>query len=788
MELAKHSSNRATISSLVAAHNRIHSPILRMGGTEATAVSMSTHPRRHARAIANTLRLAVGVILLQSSGDSVNAAESETQSGIRMWVDPATPDDRQTYISTRGEQWELVMSDEFNMPNRSFKPGDDHMWTSIDKPDGVNAALEVYSHNMTSTACDDDGTCYFYIKAMDEVTTLRLWNNYKNPPGYQTTTFHYRAAMVQSWNKFCFQGGMVEVRAQLPGAVSPESGNPDIAAGPSGHALSKAYYPTWPGIWMMGNLGRAIFSASTNRMWPFSYSECNDDAFLSSNQRISACDPNPGSGMNPFQGRGAPEIDILEGGGSDVSSSIQLGPGMPQEYRIMYATDDPNPGCVYSASCTTPGANAPDLPTALYKSKRGHKSWYQGLRYASNNFCSADAKAKQSYTTVKANVDKGITENSCTVANCAGSRDPNADLGFIDGSTTDYWGINTNGTCFPLMNGYTGAYLCSPGNPSPLCEKTDVPQSDGVKVFEYQMDAISSNWPLHVAAYTSYLTYQLEWVMGDTGYVRWMLAGQPLFEIPASSIVNPPQNAAKSNPKKLMIEEPLYLILNVALSSTWGTKPPNPGDVCRGDGKDSVTNKICDSFPMYMKIDYIRVYQDTSKNSTMAVGCDPKTHPTKQWIQDHIEEYEDFDNPAIDVSGKAFCRDDDDCTLSRNRTRVQTGSCVRSRCRCKGSSWTGPRCTTALGAVESSDGSALKIDSSYGPPWFVALGTSGLTIVVTLLAVYFSLMAEKKNGANERKKQTLMQPKSAMSITSGSDVGLAGSKGPRENNYSTNFV
>src|SRR5688572_5202376 len=108
----------------------------------------------------------------------------------------------------------------------------------------------------------------------------------------------YRAAMVQSWNKFCFQGGMVEVRAQLPGAISNASGNPDIAAGPRGHATSKAYYPTWPGIWMMGNLGRAIFTGSTNRMWPFSYNECNDDVFLSSNQRISACDPNPGSGMN----------------------------------------------------------------------------------------------------------------------------------------------------------------------------------------------------------------------------------------------------------------------------------------------------------------------------------------------------------------------------------------------------------------------------------------------------------------------------------------------------------
>ncbi|KAL7687536.1 putative beta-glucan synthesis-associated, SKN1 [Plasmopara halstedii] len=37
---------------------------------------------------------------------------------------------------------------------------------------------------------------------------------------------------------------------------------------------------------MMGNLGRAIFSASTNRMWPFSYNKCEPDLFDPKNQRI----------------------------------------------------------------------------------------------------------------------------------------------------------------------------------------------------------------------------------------------------------------------------------------------------------------------------------------------------------------------------------------------------------------------------------------------------------------------------------------------------------------------
>uniref|UniRef100_K3X0I0 GH16 domain-containing protein n=1 Tax=Globisporangium ultimum (strain ATCC 200006 / CBS 805.95 / DAOM BR144) TaxID=431595 RepID=K3X0I0_GLOUD len=680
----------------------------------------------------------------------VSGVEFATKSGIATWVDPATPADRQSYMSTRGEQWDLVMSDEFNTPGRSFKPGDDHMWTSIDKPDGVNAALEVYSHNMTSTECDASGRCYFYAKAVEETTTLKLWNDYKNPPGYQTTTFYYRGGMMQSWNKFCFQGGMVEVSVQLPGVVSASSGNPDITGSPNVQAASTRYYPVWPGIWMMGNLGRAIFSASTNRMWPFSYNECNDSAFLSSNQRISACNSNPGSGMNPNQGRGAPEIDILEGSGTTISSSIQLGPGMPTDFRIVHPSDDPGVGCL-----------------------------------------------KQDYATVKASVDKGITDNTCTVTNCPGSKDPNADLSFIDGSKTDHWGINTNGTCFSTMNGYTGDYLCSPGNTAALCPQPDAPKNDNMKVFAYQMDAVSANWPIHVAAYTDFLVYQLEWVMGNSGYVRWMLAGQPIFEIPAKALTDPPQDSAKKNPKKIMIEEPMYMIFNVALSSTWGSKPPNPGEACRGDGSDAVANKICDSFPLYMKIDYIRLYQDTSKNSTMAVGCDPKSHPTKQWIQDHINEYQDDDNLAVDVSGKGFCRTDDDCTMATNKTNmVTTGSCVKSRCKCIGASWTGPRCTTTLGTIEmnGSDSISISIKSSYGPPWYLALGTSGLTILVTFVAVYLSIRAGRRQDA-EHKRQVVMQPKSTHSIGSPSDVGFkenynshfAGDPGSKAN-YSTNFV
>ncbi|KAG1698213.1 hypothetical protein DVH05_015203 [Phytophthora capsici] len=760
------------------------------------------------------LLLAVTVTFVTAKNDTTADTTYPTKSGIHIWVDPATPDDRQTYTSSRGRQWDLVMSDEFNTPNRSFRPGDDHIWTSLEKPDGVNGALELYSHNMTSTKCDSDGTCYFYIKAIDELNVIHVYNMYTHPPGYVDAYFFYRAAMVQSWNKFCYQGGMVETRVQLPGVVTPESGNPDLVKGKNTKVAATKYYPTWPGIWMMGNLGRAIFSASTNRMWPFSYDKCEPDLFDPSYQRISACNDNPGYGLNPNQGRGAPEIDVLEGGATLVSSSLQIGPGMPDEYRIMgldYSSDSSS--CIYGGTCNTPGANYVDVPTAVYKKQRGHKSWYQGLRYSANNHCQPDGDAKQDYSTIAASIKAGITENSCSVDICPASNDVNGDLSLIDGKGEDHWGINTNGTCYPLFNVYTGAYLCDPDNTFYKCamprNETTTPKSNAMSQFNYQMDAISANWPVHLGAYTDFVTYQLEWVTGKNGYVRWMLEGSPLFEVPSESIWDIPQNANKTNPQKSMLEEPMYLIFNVALSSSWGATPPNAGKECRGDGKDAATNKICDAFPLYLKIDYIRLYQDLADDleadNYMQVGCDPKSHPTKKWIDAHIDEYQDDDNHHKEVAGKAFCTVNDDCTIGGDlgKTLLKTGKCVKGRCQCTySSSWGGPRCTTAVSGSSSTTVASKTVStSSYGPPFGMAIGIAGISVFLSFLSVMWASMKEKKAAALLKKQGKIAADMSyqgnqhmkyeAERQSNGNGYGNANGNEARQrprDNYSQNFV
>ena len=98
--------------------------------------------------------------------------------------------------------------------------------------------------------------------------------------------------MLQGWNKFCFSEGIAEIRAQMPGIWDQEG--------------------LWPAFWLMGNLGRATFTASTEGVWPWIFDECverDDDAECAANQcssqRISACDGSPGFGLHAYQGRGA---------------------------------------------------------------------------------------------------------------------------------------------------------------------------------------------------------------------------------------------------------------------------------------------------------------------------------------------------------------------------------------------------------------------------------------------------------------------------------------------------
>lgn len=67
---------------------------------------------------------------------------------------------------------------------------------------------------------------------------------------------NFKSGMLQSWNQLCFQYSVyIEVSVSLPGD--------DEIPG------------FWPGIWMMGNLGRPGYGATTEGTWPYSYDSCD---------------------------------------------------------------------------------------------------------------------------------------------------------------------------------------------------------------------------------------------------------------------------------------------------------------------------------------------------------------------------------------------------------------------------------------------------------------------------------------------------------------------------------
>ena len=62
--------------------------------------------------------------------------------------------------------------------------------------------------------------------------------------------------MLQSWNQMCFQYSVyIEARVSLPGT--------NTVGG------------FWPGVWMMGNLGRPGYGATTDGTWPYTYAACD---------------------------------------------------------------------------------------------------------------------------------------------------------------------------------------------------------------------------------------------------------------------------------------------------------------------------------------------------------------------------------------------------------------------------------------------------------------------------------------------------------------------------------
>eukprot|EP00596_Hydrurales_sp_CCMP1899_P010011 CAMPEP_0119039412 /NCGR_PEP_ID=MMETSP1177-20130426/8873_1 /TAXON_ID=2985 /ORGANISM="Ochromonas sp, Strain CCMP1899" /LENGTH=582 /DNA_ID=CAMNT_0007003233 /DNA_START=119 /DNA_END=1864 /DNA_ORIENTATION=- len=533
------------------------------------------------------------------------------------WIDPDTIFDHKTMVSyTDGKTYDLVMSDEFNREGRSFKDGDDPMWTAIDKSDDDQTAqgrgsLQFYNASQVTT---ENG--FLVIKTTTEDTKWKGFNPYKNQK--EEMSRHFKSGMVQSWNKFCFTGGIFEVDIQFPGRH-------DVGG-------------LWPAIWLLGNLGRATFESSTNLMWPWSYGDC--DRSMQSAQEISGCDVTQHYSLISGKGRGATEIDLVEvmpGPDSKLpmlknnvhrpysSMTLQLAPGIPASQHRPFAGTLPEWGF----------------------------TWYKNLTY----------------------------------------------------------GANTSINPF-----FYGTYLAATKASDPIGRSTKE---------SYQCDALSSMMTLNETYFNSPKRFRLEWQPGSDGYIHWYVDGEFRFGVEGEGIT---AFGAK------IPDEPSYMIMNTAISTSWGfPNPPfgcNEYDCKTTEGQCGFNPGFCKSLPAKFLIDNVRVYQNKD-DPRQNIGCNPKDRPTRKFIK--AKEYR-YSIPTrahalfpLNVGGEK-CADSKECG---------SGYCSFMRCRCH-AGYMGPRCLVPQYKDDFPDWETDSWLSSFSTPYvpaFLAFGAISLIILLVVAAI-----------------------------------------------------
>ncbi|GAX26071.1 hypothetical protein FisN_4Hh425 [Fistulifera solaris] len=499
------------------------------------------------------------------------------------WVDPDTPavekvPQRRALTPGDNRHYNLVFSDEFEIDGRTFNDGYDPRWTAINKNDYTNKALHFYSSENAKTK-----------NGVLKILTEQKENSYKAFDETKKTFYadkkYIQSAMLQSWNKFCFVGGIIEFRAKLPG-------DPKIGG-------------LWPALWMLGNLARATYVGSSDYMWPYSYNRCDSRTRIS--QEIDACAKVNHYGMQAYTGRGAPEIDIIEamqGEAGKLPSTYIQRPYQSTSLQI------------------APGVEI-DRPILGKRPHEGH--WYEDLDYGNSTNVTVDLN--------------------------------------------------------PFFYGVT------------LVHKP--------KQYTYQADAISANLQLNDTHYNSMHLYRVEWEPpaedGSGGYLRWYTDEKFVFGINGDSL---------SIMQSEIPSEPMYLLMNTAVSSSWGFPAPCPDNCeceCFECGNPAcqcaLPTDYCNNFPASFEIDYVRVYQAVNE-SRHILGCSPESRPTEKWIEGHAQRYmEEGDKAPLRPlqTGGMPCEKDRDCGGKLH------GICISGRCACE-DGYTGPNCLAHAGFYDEDTG------------------------------------------------------------------------------------
>lgn len=182
--------------------------------------------------------------------------------GLNGLIDPDTPDNAYSRTGFDGTQYSLVFSDEFNTDGRTFWPGDDPYWEAVDLHYWATNDYEWYDPGEPAAFVQLERVSRSFTDAI----TTQGGNLVISVTEQPTNGLDFRSGMLQSWNKFCFSGGYIEVSVSLPGSNDVPGFWPGTLSR-RGRTRLRADR-CCAGAWTMGNLARAGYGATTDGLWP----------------------------------------------------------------------------------------------------------------------------------------------------------------------------------------------------------------------------------------------------------------------------------------------------------------------------------------------------------------------------------------------------------------------------------------------------------------------------------------------------------------------------------------
>ena len=149
-------------------------------------------------------------------------------------------------------------------------------------------------------------------------------------------------------------------------------------------------------------------------------------------------------------------------------------------------------------------------------------------------------------------------------------------------------------------------------------------------------EALSATTTLNITWYErgdnghNFQNYGFEYLNDDTdGYLRWFVGEDPTMTVYANAL-HPNGNIGW----RRLSKEPMSIIMNLGISNNW-----------------AYIDWPSLHFPVTMRIDYVRVYQP---KDDVNIGCDPDDFPTSNYIESHLNIYENVNLTSFESGGYKF--------------------------------------------------------------------------------------------------------------------------------------